>query len=230
MALTYKPAMSHDCAPGIMRSRYITGMNTQRLTQITVGIIALALLAVIIFNRVSSAGPAELDLSDQPVLGDPSASVQVVFFEDFLCPACATFTETIFPVVKAEYEDHEDVAFFYVDFPVIAGAEGAATVAECVYQQNNDAFWELYPVFMRSQAQIRTQSAALELAGEYAPGIDRDALVSCVEDPDSLARVQADGTMAVQAGATGTPSVFVNGRSVSNSASAINNAISAALP
>lgn len=205
-------------------------MNTQRLTQVTVGIIALAILAVIIFNRVSSAGPAEIDLSNQPRLGSENASVHVVMFEDFLCPACATFTEQAFSVVKAEYEDHPEVAFYYVDFPVIPGSTGAATVAECVYQQDNDAFWELYPVFMRSQQQIGTTANALELAGEYAPGIDRDQLVTCVEDPATLARVQADGQMAAQAGATGTPSVFVNGRNVSTSAGAINNAIAAALP
>ncbi len=205
-------------------------MNTQRLTQVTVGIIALAILAVIIFNRVSSAGPAEIDLSSQPRLGSENASVHVVLFEDFLCPSCATFTEQIFPVVKNEYGDHPEVAFYYVDFPVIPGSTGAATVAECVYRQDNDAFWELYPVFMRSQQQITSAANALELAGEYAPGIDRDELVSCTEDPATLAVVQADGQMAAQAGATGTPSVFVNGRNVSSSANAINNAIAAALP
>lgn len=205
-------------------------MNTQRLTQITVGIIALAILAVIIFNRVSSAGPVQIDLSSQPVLGSTTASVQVVMFEDFLCPACATFTEQAFPAVKSQYEDHPEVAFYYVDFPVIPGSTGAASVAECVYQQDNAAFWELYPVFMRSQQQITTTANALELAGEYAPGIDRDQLVTCVEDPATLARVQADGQMAAQAGATGTPSIFVNGRNVSPSAGAINNAIAAALP
>ena len=205
-------------------------MNTQRLTQVTVGIIALAILAVIIFNRVSSAGPAEIDLSNQPILGNSNASVHVVMFEDFLCPACATFTEQSFPAIKTEYGDNPDVAFYYVDFPVIPGSTGAATVAECVYRQDNAAFWELYPVFMRSQQQITTAANALELAGEYAPGIDRDELVSCVEDPATLAVVQADGQMATQAGATGTPSIFVNGRSVSASAGAVNNAIAAALP
>lgn len=205
-------------------------MNTQRLTQITVGIIAIAILAVIVVNRINTGGPVELDLSNQPVLGNPNAAVQVVMFEDFLCPACATFTESIFPQVKSQHENNDDVAFWYVNFPVIPGSDGAATVAECVYQQSNEQFWELYPIFMRSQGQIRTRAAALELASEYTVGIDREQLAACAEDPATLAAVTADGAMATASGATGTPTIFVNGRIVTTSAAAINNAIAAALP
>lgn len=217
--------MSDSCHSG-----YIVAMNTQRLTQITVGIVAVAILAIIIINRLGGAAAAELDLSDQPVSGNRTASVQVALFEDFLCPACATFTETVFPQVKSEFADNEDVAFYYVNFPVIPGSDGAAVVGECVYQQNNEAFWEVYPVFMRSQAQIRTRDAALELAAEYAPGIDREQLATCAEDPAVLDTIRAEGAMATAAGATGTPSVFVNGQLVATSVGAINSAIRAALP
>ncbi len=231
----------------LCQAGYVMSMNTRRLTQITIGAAALAILATITSYGVSSAestaaAPAEvkvsselatsnqLDTSLQPILGNPDASVQVVIFSDFLCPPCSTFAEVIFPVITAEYEDNEDVAFFYVDFPIMPGSEGVATVADCVYQQSNEAFWELFPVFMSSQDQIRNRSDALQLAGEYAPSIDRDALVACAEDPATLAAVEADYDMAVQAGALGTPTVLVNESAVSNSWAAINEAISIALP
>lgn len=206
-------------------------MNTQRLTQITVAIVAVAILAIIIVNRVGAGAASEFDLSNQPVLGNPDAAVKVAMFKDFLCPHCATFSETVFPPLKSEFDGNDDVAFYYVDFPVMPGAEGIAAVAECVYQQSNDAFWDVYPVLMRSQDQLRAgRTAALEIAGEYAAGIDREQLAECSEDPATLAVVRADGAMAAAAGATGTPSVFVNGRQVNNSVSAISSAINAALP
>lgn len=206
-------------------------MNTQRLTQITVGIIAVVILAVIIVNRVGAGAAAQLDLSNQPVSGNPEATVKVAMFKDFLCPHCATFSETVFPALKSEFDGNDDVAFYFVDFTVMPGADAIAAVAECVYQQSNDAFWDVYPVLMRSQDQLRAgRSAALDIAGEYAAGIDREQLAECSADPDTLAVVRADGAMAAAAGATGTPSIFVNGRAVSNSVSAVSSAINAALP
>lgn len=205
-------------------------MNTQRLTQITVGIVAIAILAVIVVNRVGGAAASQLDLSNQPVSGNPEASVQVAMFKDFLCPHCATFSETIFPQLKSEFAGNDDVAFYFVDFVVMPGADAVAAVAECVYQQSNEAFWDVYPVLMRSQAELRGgRNVALDIASEYGPGIDRDELVACSEDPETLDTIRADGAMAAAAGATGTPSIFVNGQMVTNSASAISSAVNAAL-
>ncbi|HLR46723.1 MAG TPA: thioredoxin domain-containing protein [Deinococcales bacterium] len=205
-------------------------MNTQRLTQITVGIIAVAILAVIVVSRLGSASAASFDLEGTPVLGSPDAAVKVVIFEDFLCPHCATFTEQILPQVRSEFSGNDDVAFHHVNFLVMPGSDAAATVAECVYRQDNDAFWEVQPVFMRSQDQLSGRSNALELAGEYAPGIDRSELAECAEDPAVLEHVRDQGTMASSAGATGTPAIFVNGTLVNTSVSAINGAIRDALP
>lgn len=205
-------------------------MNTQRLTQITVGIIAAALLAVIIISRMSGSASANFDLEGTPVLGNPDAAVKVVMFEDYLCPHCATFTEQIFPQVKSEFDGNDDVAFHYLNFLVMPGSDAAATVAECVFRQDNDAFWEVYPVFMRSQSQLTSRANALEIAGEYAPGIDREELATCAEDREVLEHVRAQGAMASAAGATGTPVVFVNGELINTSAGAISSAVRNALP
>src|SRR5690625_966473 len=195
-------------------------MNTQRLTQITVGVVAVAILAIIIANRITGAAAAELNLDNQPVTGNPEASVQVAMFKDFLCPHCATFSETIFPALKSEFDGNDDVAFYFLDFTVMPGSEPIATVAECVYRQSNDAFWDVYPVLMRSQAQLSGRQAALDLASEYGPGIDRAQLAECSESEDAVAAVRADTAMAAAAGVSGTPAVLVNGLTVCITSSA----------
>lgn len=205
-------------------------MNTQRLTQITVGIIAVAILAVIIVSRLTGGGGASFNLEGTPVLGKRDAAVQVVIFEDFLCPHCATFTEQILPQIRSEFSGNDDVAYHHVNFLVMPGSDAAATVAECVYRQDNDAFWEVQPVFMRSQNQLSSRANALELAAEYAPGIDRTELAECAADPKVLEHVRSQGAMASSAGATGTPAIFVNGKLINTSVSAITNAIRSELP
>ncbi len=205
-------------------------MNMQNLTKITVAVVVLAILGVIVFTRLTGAsGIAEIDLSGQPVYGNPNASVQVVLFEDFLCPHCATFTENILPQLKREFGDTDLASFHYIDFLVMDGSDAPAVAAECVYRQDNDAFWEVNPAMMRSQAITRDPARAFEIARDYAPGIDVAALEECIADPQVVADVRAERDMAIAAGATGTPSVFVNGRNVQPSYAAIANAINAEL-
>src|SRR5690554_6423034 len=109
--------ITDSCASG-----YIVAMNTQRLTQITVAIVAVAILAIIIVNRVGAGAASEFDLSNQPVLGNPDAAVKVAMFKDFLCPHCATFSETVFPPLKSEFDGNDDVAFYFLDFTVMPGS------------------------------------------------------------------------------------------------------------
>ncbi len=205
-------------------------MNMQSLTKITVAVVVLAILGVIVFSRLTGAsGTAEIDVSGQPVYGDRNASVQVVLFEDFLCPHCASFTENVLPQLKREFGDSGQASFHHVDFLVMDGSDAPAVAAECVYRQDNDAFWEVHPAMMRSQAITRDPVRAFEIARDYAPGIDETALEECIADTQVVTAVRAEREMAIGAGATGTPSIFVNGRSVQPSYAAIANAISAEL-
>lgn len=201
-------------------------MNTQRMTQLTVAALVVIIAGVIIWSRMGSAAPASLDLTDQPTYGN--GPVQVALFEDFLCPHCATFTETVLPQLKRDFGDTGLATLNFVNFQVMPGSEAAASVMECVYQQDNDLFWELKNVFMRSQAQIGTRTAAQQLAVEYGAGLDGDQLQACMDDGSGLERVRADSAMAQSAGATGTPSVYVDGKPVQLSYQAIANAINAA--
>jgi len=214
----------------------LTVMNSQRLTLITVVIAVLVVLAAVIVPRLGpSATPAtaEIDYASQPHIGNPDAPVKVAVFFDFLCPHCASFSESEAPAIIRDFVDTGIASYYYLNFPVIDPAVRSrymAVLGECVYQQSNDAFFTLEPIFMRAQNDIaRNTSRALDLATQYAPELNAAQLRTCISTSATGPDVNADEAAARAARITGTPSVLVNGVLVSNpSFAAISSAIEAA--
>jgi protein-disulfide isomerase len=208
-------------------------MNSTRLTQLTVAVAVIIIAVLIVIPRLSGGTnqAVALDLTDQPALGSAEAPVKLVMFEDFLCPACATFTNSVFPRIKREYVDTGLVEAYFVNFPVISGSETAAVAAECVYRQDKAAFWDVYEAFFRVQNELGNSRNVLQLAGTYAPGVDQAALEQCITGNETIGLVRADGQMAQASGASATPTVFVDGVKVPQASYAqIKQAIDQALP
>ncbi len=203
-------------------------MNTQRLTIITAIVIVLAALGYYFFQR-NQAAPAStvkfdgtLDLSHQPMIGGSDAKVEVAAFEDFKCPACKGFEDQIYPQLERDYIRPGKIKFYFVNFAIPLGADSntAANAGECVYEQNEAAFWEYKTILYRSQQAENltwaTPAYLVELAKTYVPDIDAEALKTCIDEDRYATRVQEERAMGVSAGVTGTPTVFVNNQVVSN--------------
>lgn len=207
-------------------------MSAQRLTLFSAIAIVLVVAGLVIIPRLTSQpASAELDYASQPVVGSPDAPVRVGIFFDFLCPHCATFSETITPVLKREFVDTGQAALYFFNFPVVDAvrSRALAVLGECVLQQDNDAFIALEPVMLRAQSQTAVTSRAIELALDFAPNLDGDALRACVNGNETAAAVDADVAAARSLSINGTPSVTVNGVLVSNATLAnIRNAIESA--
>ena len=199
------------------------------------GVLVAALVAGVALYVASTSGggvtadESELDLASQPRLGAADAPVQLVFFEDFLCPHCGTFTETVVPRIEREFVTTGTASIHFVNFVVIGPeAERIAHVGECVAAQGSDGFWAFEKAAFRSQAGL-TERRAIELAKEYVNGIDAPSLDRCVEGDERLDDVRADVATAQRLGLTGTPSVLVDGTQVDPTYESIARAIGAAL-
>lgn len=196
--------------------------QSQLMTIGTIVVVALILAAAIIIPRLGGATPtpvaAELDYDSQPVAGSRDAPVKVAVFFDFLCPHCATFAETVTPVLKREFVEDGTAAIYFFNFPVVdpVRSRSMAIVGECVQQQGNDGFVTIEPIFLRSQSSLNSTDRAVELATQYVPAIDEGLLRTCVDENQTAAAVDADVAAARQAGITGTPSILVNGEAVAN--------------
>lgn len=195
----------------------------QRLTLITLVVLALVIVGVIVYFQVAqpqsqaSTVSADITLTDQPVLGAEDAPVEIAVFEDFKCPACKYFDENVHPQIKRELIDTGKARIYFLNFPFIGpDSRTAALAGECVYNQNNDAFWEYKTFVFRSQGpesqEWATPAALADIARANVPAIDADAMQSCTEQATYDDQVTADYDMGNAAGVSGTPSVYVNGQ------------------
>ena len=192
-------------------------MTPQKLTIATAVVAVIVLAAVLVAPRLTGTQAADLDFSQHPRLGSPDAPVTIAIFEDFRCPACATFDANILPALKREYVDTGQASLVFVHFPVLGPAsDHVGRIGECVFQQSNSAFWDMKSPLYRAQPELDQARRAEELALTYAPGIDEDAFRECLRADASLERVRADRTIATDLNLRGTPSVVVDGTPVTS--------------
>lgn len=192
----------------------------------TVVVAIVVLAAVVVVPRLTSSGTqatpstssSTLTYEGQPTIGDSKAPVTIALFEDFLCPHCAEFSDQVWPQIKRTYIDtgKAKAVFFY--FPVIDQVQSRVIggLAQCVYMQSNDAFWNLEQILMRTQQQLMNTPKAIEIVTQYAPSLDKTKLQQCVDNGTGAKTVDKDHSIANGLGLQGTPSVLVNGKEVSN--------------
>src|SRR5579872_4228031 len=171
----------------------------------------------------------KIDVKGRPIRGNPNAKVTVVSYDDFECPYCSQVHRTLFPELLKEYGDR--VAFIYKDFPlseIHPWAIHAAVNANCLAAQNNDAYWDFADYIHSNQHVVNSergheaQFAALDritLTEGAKFKVDTSKLQSCIKAQKEDA-VTASVKEGEALGVDGTPTMFVNGRSVNGARSA----------
>ena len=163
------------------------------------------------------------DRDNEPVLGNKDAKVTIVEFADFQCPFCKSFFQQSFNDIKTKYIDTGKVKYVFRHFPLTnihVNAEIAGVAAECA--NNQGKFWQYHDLlYTNGQADgTNLDKASLE---KYASslglnsgtlGLGKNKFNQCLENNSTLAIVQADQQEGVKAGITGTPSFFINGKSI----------------
>ena len=169
----------------------------------------------------------KIDVTGRPVRGNKDAKVTVAIFDDFQCPFCARMHGTLFPGILKDYAG--SVRFIYKDYPLgnHPWAMRAAVNANCLAEQNNDAYWEFADFVHANQRVISETKAA---AGSEQPGwqagldrltadfgarhrLDAGRLQACVAAQDETA-VRASMEEGNTLGVNATPTLFINGQKV----------------
>lgn len=149
--------------------------------------------------------------------GDADAPVQVVEFADFQCPACQHFALDVMRPLEGYIQQGQVQHVFYdYPLPVHPNAFIAARAAHCAGAQ--DRFWDYHDALFARQGNWSADRSPIdqfiELAGQL--GLDRDAFEQCVNSDRFADVVTANALVGDQLGVSGTPTVYVNGRSVGN--------------
>jgi protein-disulfide isomerase len=166
------------------------------------------------------------DLSDTPStagFGPKDAAVHVVEFSDFECPYCARAAA---PIADLKKKFGDRVRFSFRHFPLSfhPNARPAAEAAQCAVAQ--DKFWQFHDaVFARSS---ELGGGGIRAAAEEA-GLDMAKLDACLSAGEAAKQVDEDMAKAQEAGVSGTPSFFLDGRPFEGSPADLESAIAAKL-
>lgn len=159
---------------------------------------------------------------DDPALGDPNAPVTFVEFGDFQCPFCNRFFREAEAQIIERYVKTGKVRFVYRDFAFL-GEESvrSAEAAECADEQGKfwlyhdrlyNFIWDNYFGKNQNGENVGAFSTGnLErLAAET--GLDAGSFKECLSSRRYKAEVEKDTADGRAAGASGTPTAFINGK------------------
>lgn len=195
-----------------------------------ISVIVLAAAALIIPQILSEApetisqnSDGGFNLQNQPFLGDENASVTVVEFGDYKCPACKNFEENVKPRLEEEFVDTGQAKFYFLNYPFLNNPGDSSTTAavagECIYRQDRDQFWNYHTTIFNNQGAENgdwaTEERLMSLARDSTQGINYTEFEQCLNTQNSIDAVSADKGQGISANVGETPTIFVNGQMAS---------------
>ena len=160
-----------------------------------------------------------------PSRGPANAPVTIVEFADLQCPAC----KAALPVIQKLLADAPSARFVFQQFPLTQmhhWAFAAAEYGECVHRENPAAFWKFLEAVYGAQEQLTADTNNTEDAGKKATaklqalaaaaGVDGQKVAACANQPATAERVKQSVELGKEMEITGTPTLFIGGRRISN--------------
>jgi len=155
--------------------------------------------------------------------------VTLTVYADFACPACRTFHDDFVPPLEEDYITPGIVTYEHRDFPLEMHAPrsfDAANAARAVQDATDDETFFAYVDSLFANQRRLSPDVYQSLAGDV--DVDGEQVRSAASDRIYRKTITRDLNRGNEAGVRGTPSVFVDGRSVDLSLEAIRDAIEAA--
>jgi len=186
-------------------------------------LVVIVVIAYVIANQPAPAVATDYnevpaEWIDRNSIGNPEAVVVLQGWEDFPCPACASWNQTVKPRLLDDYIKTGKARLEYHYFPLSQhepGASVSAQAAECAADQG--AFWPMHDKLFAGQ-----NSGAAAFSAErmitYAEdlGLDSRVFTQCLTGQEHFQAVQASLSQATSLGLNSTPSLLINNQLVDN--------------
>jgi protein-disulfide isomerase len=162
-------------------------------------------------GSTETATPAPGQPLSTPVAGDPGADVTVAVYEDYACPHCATYAESVYPRVREDYLADGAIRYEFHDFPIPVDETvswQAASAARAVQDTAGAAAFFTYSErLFANQNQLGPDTYA-----ELTEGLEVDGETVRAAATGELYRptVSGDREAGIDRGVQGTPTVFVD--------------------
>lgn len=193
-------------------------------------IIAIIVVAAIIGGAVVLGKDKAIEGNpSNHVYGKADATVRLIEYGDFECPACKAF----FPIVEQVKEKYKDkIAFQFANFPLAQIHQNAVAAHRAAEAASNQGkFWEMYEILYTRQEDWNgpsqadpvgaTTAQAITKFEGYASelGLNLDQFRADVNNSNTVGTINADTAAAKAAGGTGTPTFVLNGKRIDDTSS-----------
>ncbi len=181
---------------------------------------ALAQQVALSSGTANKAAPAAsaVDVSQISIrptnrLGPPDAPITIVEFSDFQCPFCSKVEREAIAQLRDKYVRNGKISIVYKHAAVLGDeSTWAAQAAECAADQGQ--FWEYHDLLFANQDGENqgafTKEKLIGFARELK--LDLTRFAPCLNNDETLTRVQADTQEAQAMGVRGTPTFLINGQ------------------
>lgn len=160
------------------------------------------------FTRVNMSFIQEIDITGSPFKGNADAPVTVVVFTDFECPYCKKLEPTLNKLYEA---NKNDIKVVFKNMPLSFHKMADPSHRAVMAADLQGKFWEFHDRLFSSP------KLSDQLITDIATDLGLD-MVKFQKDMNSAIvrqKVQKDISDAKRAEVSGTPTVFINGRKVS---------------
>ena len=183
-------------------ARSLTGNDRERLVEVT--------------ENLLRQKPQSISAKNRPFIGSEIAKTTVVEFSDFRCPYCSKASKYL---KLAGSGNHDKARLVFRHYPLDKSCNprlssnmhpGACLLAEgaaCAHEQNR--FWAYHDIAFETRGQI-SRAVVQDIAAKIK--LDLNTFNSCLDSGRGLQLVNEDIEAAIDAGVTGTPTLFINGR------------------
>lgn len=178
---------------------------------VVVGVIMVVLFGgAIWYSSLAAEKSNEGVVEMEHVKGNPDATVTLVEYSDFQCPACASF-QPVLKEILANYGDKLRFEYKHYPLPIHSYAQQAAIAAEAAGQQGK--FFEYHDALFSNQNEWAKSPTPVAFFAKYANELGLDEEKFKQHQKSALLRdaVRADLVEAKDLGLTGTPTFYLNG-------------------
>jgi len=158
----------------------------------------------------AQAEPAvqNIEVGNAPSRGPKNAPVTIIAYSDFECPFCGRVVPTL-KQLEEEYKGKIRVAFKHQPLNFHQNAKPAAMASMAAHEQGK--FWEYHDKLFANQRAL--DRVSLDRYAEELK-LDMGKFKAAMDSNKYDAQISADMAEATRVGVNGTPSFFINGRSL----------------
>jgi protein-disulfide isomerase len=168
--------------------------------------------------KVVDKEATESSIKGQPTLGTNEASIHIVEFGDFLCPACQTWNEVIFPMLEQDYIETGKAKFSFVNVLYHGDSSKLASLsAETVQNRDPESYWKFHDQLYREiKKERKIDKEGIEKIVKKSTNVSTVDLNSDLEDLRLQDELDLDGKLVEKHDVSSTPSLMINGTLLEN--------------